>query len=1213
MNTHPKIIHGTAIGKLIPLTAAFSLFFALLGGFPTPAALAQICVAPPSGLVSWWDGDAVSGTTASDIQDANDGTLTNGATTAPGQVGNAFSFDGVNDVVVVGNPPNLQITGPLTVDAWVNLAGPGSSPNPVVLGKWDDINEGTAGYILILTEQGGGTFKVGFFVSSDGTNFSGATATTNLQVGTWYHLAGVFDGSSVTIYVDGVLEASAPHAGGIFNTPADFEIGADDDAGPIGPGLFHVFNGLIDEVEIYDRALSASEIQAIFNAGSAGKCKPVPTLLVSSFNTDEVLRYDGTTGAFIDAFVTAGSGGIDGSALMIIGPDGNFYIGSGFTDEVLRYDGTTGAFIDVFVTANSGGLNFPHGLAFGPDGNLYVSSFFTDEVLRYDGTTGAFLDVFASSGGLSGPAGLVFGPDGNLYVNSFNTSEVLRYDGTTGAFIDVFVPAGSGGLFGPTNRLEFGPDGNLYIPSFRNSQVLRYDGTTGAFIDAFVPAGSGGLSGPQDAVFGPDGNLYVASHFTNEVLRYDGTTGAFIDVFASGGLSVPVALSFSLGPTPPPTDTTPPTVSDPSTNVPAFGVKGGTIVNIQVRVEDPGGVSSVLCHITRPDGTSVVLNMTLVPGTTDLFTVDFTPLVTDPSGTYDIEFEVTDNVGNTGTVAGPPFTVDNQAPSVPITTSAASTGAQVGGLPVVSGAQGQSTAFSVTAGDATTAVPQGGIASVKERITDPTGAVIEVPLTPDGTGGFSGTFAPAGGAPSGVYTVITIVVDLAGNITEQPCRDFLVDNGPPTLTFGTPSPAANAAGWNKTNVSIPFTPSDALSGVASTSPAASPLVLSAEGAAVTGSVTVTDVAGNSATFTSPAVNIDKTPPAFQAPSTSPSLVRGGQSVVIEVTVRDDGGSGVVSALCRITPPVGPVIELPMTPVPGVPDRQRVVFTPLPTDASGNYQVGFGAEDTAGNGGTAPGQAFTVDNDPPVITNPSSSAPRDVGGTPIIQPGESVDLSATVTDQISGVTSVEALVTRPDGSEVSVPLTREGTSDRFTGQYSASGTDPGGLNTVKVKAKDGVGNPATLECKPFVTVIVPGNNKGDFRTIGFWKHQFSGKGKQQLDDATLTAYLEAVRYMSHVFDEQVPLASLADAKSILSLKKASMKERATQQLLASWLNFAHGAAGLDELVDTDFDNVPDTPFAEALSQMEAILLNPGATDADFEGAKNIADSINNMKP
>jgi len=66
------------------------------------------------------------------------------------------------------------------------------------------------------------------------------------------------------------------------------------------------------------------------------------------------------------------------------------YLNSQNTDEVLRYNGTTGAFMNAFVSMGDGGLNRPTGLVFGPDGNLYVSSDPTNEVLRYNSTTGAF-------------------------------------------------------------------------------------------------------------------------------------------------------------------------------------------------------------------------------------------------------------------------------------------------------------------------------------------------------------------------------------------------------------------------------------------------------------------------------------------------------------------------------------------------------------------------------------------------------------------------------------------------------------------------------------------------------------------------------------------------------------------------------------------------------------------------------------------------------
>jgi hypothetical protein len=88
-------------------------------------------------------------------------------------------------------------------------------------------------------------------------------------------------------------------------------------------------------------------------------------------------------------------------------------VSSAATNQVLRYDGITGAFIDAFVSAGSGGLESPSGLTLGPDGNLYVSGstmFTSSQVLRYDGTTGAFLKAFVPAGRLLEPKGLTFGP-----------------------------------------------------------------------------------------------------------------------------------------------------------------------------------------------------------------------------------------------------------------------------------------------------------------------------------------------------------------------------------------------------------------------------------------------------------------------------------------------------------------------------------------------------------------------------------------------------------------------------------------------------------------------------------------------------------------------------------------------------------------------------------------------------------------------------------
>ena len=94
-------------------TFIVGIFLLAITMIPSPGA-AEECVEPPAGLVSWWPGDG----NAEDIHGSNDGTLMNGAGFAPGMVGEAFSINGANDEVLIGNPANLQLQD-FTIDAWV--------------------------------------------------------------------------------------------------------------------------------------------------------------------------------------------------------------------------------------------------------------------------------------------------------------------------------------------------------------------------------------------------------------------------------------------------------------------------------------------------------------------------------------------------------------------------------------------------------------------------------------------------------------------------------------------------------------------------------------------------------------------------------------------------------------------------------------------------------------------------------------------------------------------------------------------------------------------------------------------------------------------------------------------------------------------------------------------------------------------------------------
>jgi len=217
------------------------------------------------------------------------------------------------------------------------------------------------------------------------------------------------------------------------------------------------------------------------------------------------------------------------------------------------------------------------------------------------------------------------------------------------------------------------------------------------------------------------------------------------------------------------------------------------------------------------------------------------PTGTEPEDAFTNSRNVCDAVNNCST-AGPvgPFKIDKKAPAI-------SAGATANGAAYTSGTW---TKYSVI---------------VSFTCTDGGSGVNLIEAT--GAAGGSSSSSPLGvtvTTEGDAQAVNGTCTDGVGNSAGTSFSEIRVDKTAPTLTFGTQSPLPNAAGWNNTNVTIPFTTADNLSGVASALP--NPLVLTAEGTAVTGTVTVTDVAGNSATFTSPAVKIDKTKPTINAPS-----------------------------------------------------------------------------------------------------------------------------------------------------------------------------------------------------------------------------------------------------------------------------------------------------------------------------------------------------------
>jgi hypothetical protein len=224
------------------------------------------CITPPSGLVGWWPGSG----NAQDSAGTNNGTLKNGATFAPGEVDQAFLFNGVNQYVTIPNAPELNPTNAITLEAWINWASFGGSGAVDFIVKDDPFGTDRQYMFGMVLISGHWFLRPAVGVPSGLTYFNGSVA---LQTNTWYHVAMTYDGATLKQYINGVQDGSLAVTGAILPTSNPLIIGGEA-SGPWD------FAGKMDEVSLYNRALNVAEIQAIYNAGSAGKCQPAnpPTI-----------------------------------------------------------------------------------------------------------------------------------------------------------------------------------------------------------------------------------------------------------------------------------------------------------------------------------------------------------------------------------------------------------------------------------------------------------------------------------------------------------------------------------------------------------------------------------------------------------------------------------------------------------------------------------------------------------------------------------------------------------------------------------------------------------------------------------------------------------------------------------------------------------------------------------------------------------------------
>ena len=259
----PGILVGTIISATVALTAYAD---------PTN------CAPVPPGLVSWWAGEG----SAADSYGTNNGTLQGGMGFVPGKVGQAFSFNGTNADVVVAASSSLNVGAGsgLTIEAWIKPA---------------DVSVAQP-----LVEWNGGFFDAHFWISfqNSGGLYANLVDTARnyhafvspgglLTQGSYQHVALTYDKTSGmgTFFVNGGVVTQQNLGNFTPETEHALYLGLRPSGGAVTR-----FAGQMDEVCVYGRALSAAEIQAIYSAGSAGKCLPTVAPSITTQPQSQTVR-----------------------------------------------------------------------------------------------------------------------------------------------------------------------------------------------------------------------------------------------------------------------------------------------------------------------------------------------------------------------------------------------------------------------------------------------------------------------------------------------------------------------------------------------------------------------------------------------------------------------------------------------------------------------------------------------------------------------------------------------------------------------------------------------------------------------------------------------------------------------------------------------------------------------------------------------------------
>lgn len=211
---------------------------------------------PPNnqGLVGWWKFDENGGTTAHDFSgNGNHGKFVGNSvwTWFDGVLGKALNFDGGNQYINIPDSNIISLTGNFTISAWIKTNS--NTTQQAIVEKYT--NPGINGYLLRITSAG----KL-LSCSQDGATETCITGNTILNIKTWYHVVVVYNGSTIKTFINAIQDNSIVNTRNPTDGTSTLKIGGRGDDGSL------TFNGLMDDVRIYNKALSAAEVWSLYNS-----------------------------------------------------------------------------------------------------------------------------------------------------------------------------------------------------------------------------------------------------------------------------------------------------------------------------------------------------------------------------------------------------------------------------------------------------------------------------------------------------------------------------------------------------------------------------------------------------------------------------------------------------------------------------------------------------------------------------------------------------------------------------------------------------------------------------------------------------------------------------------------------------------------------------------------------------------------------------------